>query len=133
MLLGGIAAALGTELGRHLRPAHRRQFFTFCALGCGAGALLVGLAPSAGALAGCALVQCVINIWVLHSERWLNDAIPSDQRATLISVDSMAYSVLMILASPAIGALGDLTGHAGVGLALLGAVVAASGLLVSCK
>lgn len=133
MLLGGVAAALGTELGRHLRPAHRRQFFTLCALGCGTGALLAGLAPSAGALAGCALVQCTINIWVLHSERWLNDAIPSDQRATLISVDSMAYSVLMILASPAIGALGDLTGHAGAGLALLGGVVAVSGLLVWCK
>lgn len=50
MLLGGIAAALGTELGRHLRPA--------------------------------------------------------------------------------IGVLGDLTGHAGTGLAILGAAIAASGLLV---
>lgn len=54
------------------------------------------------------------------------DAIPSDQRATLISVDSMAYSVLMITASPLVGAAGDLTGHAGTGLVVLGALVAAS-------
>lgn len=130
MLLGGIAAAFGTELGRHLRPTQRRRFFSLCALACGCGALLVGLAGSAGALAGCALVQGTIYVWTLHSERWLNDAIPSDQRATLISVDSMAYSVLMIFASPAIGVLGDLTGHAGTGLAILGAVITASGLLV---
>ena len=54
------------------------------------------------------------------------DAIPSDQRTTLISVDSMAYSVLMITASPLVGAAGDLTGHADTGLVVLGAWVAAS-------
>lgn len=54
------------------------------------------------------------------------DAIPSDQRATLISVDSMAYSVLMITASPLVGAAGDLTGYADTGLVVLGALVAAS-------
>lgn len=129
MLLGGVAAVLGTELGRHLYPKHKRHFFSLCALGCGAGTLLVGFSCSAGVLAGCALVQCVINVWTLHSECWLNDAIPSDQRATLISVDSMAYSVLMIFASPAIGAFGDLTGHAGAGLTLLGAAISVSGLV----
>ena len=38
----------------------------------------------------------------------------------------MAYSVLMITASPLVGAAGDLTGHAGTGLVVLGALVAAS-------
>ena len=67
-------------------------------------------------------------MWALHSEQWLNDSIPSDQRATLISVDSMAYSVLMIVASPLVGAAGDATGHAGTGLVVLGMLVAASAL-----
>ena len=58
----------------------------------------------------------------------LNDAIPSDQRATLISVDGMAYSLLMIPASPLVGALGDAFGQAGAGLAALGAAILASGL-----
>lgn len=64
----------------------------------------------------------------MHESQKLNDAIPSDQRATLISVDSMAYSLLMIPASPLVGALGDAFGQAGAGLAALGAAILASGL-----
>ena len=53
--------------------------------------------------------------------------IPSDQRATLISVDSMVYSLLMIPASPLVGAVGDAFGQAGAGLAVLGVLVALTG------
>ena len=67
-------------------------------------------------------------MWLLHAEQQLNDAIPSDQRATLISVDSMAYSLLMIPASPLVGAVGDALGQAGAGLTVLGILVAASAL-----
>ena len=74
------------------------------------------------------LVQGVLEVYLLHESQKLNDAIPSDQRATLISVDSMAYSLLMIPASPLVGALGDAFGQAGAGLAALGAVILASGL-----
>lgn len=42
------------------------------------------------------LVQGVLEVYLLHESQKLNDAIPSDQRATLISVDGMAYSLLMI-------------------------------------
>lgn len=45
-------------------------------------------------------------VWFLHSMQRLNDLISSDRRATLISVDSMAYSLLMIPASPVLGWLG---------------------------
>ena len=40
----------------------------------------------------------------------------------------MAYSLLMIPASPLVGALGDAFGQAGAGLAALGAAILASGL-----
>ena len=56
-----------------------------------------------------------------------------DFGATLISVDSMAYSILMIPASPFVGAVGDLFGQAGAGLALLGVLTAASGAAVLAK
>ena len=62
-----------------------------------------------------------------------NALISSDQRATLISVDSMAYSILMIPTSPFVGAVGDLFGQAGAGLALLGVLTAASGAAVLAK
>ena len=44
--------------------------------------------------------------------------------------DSMAYSLLMIPASPLVGAVGDAFGQAGAGLALLGGLVAVSGLVL---
>lgn len=72
-------------------------------------------------------------VWFLHSMQRMNESISSDRRATLISVDSMTYSLLMIPASPMLGWLGDAAGSAGVGPCLLGAMVAASGLAVAAK
>ncbi len=76
------------------------------------------------------LIEGSLEVWLLHESQKLNDIIPSDQRATLISVDSMAYSLLMIPASPLVGAVGDALGQAGAGLALLGGLVAVSGLVL---
>ena len=129
LLLSGLASVLGTEVGRRVRPRSLRRFYAVCALLCGGGCVLVGAAPALGCIAGCMLVQGALEVWLLHEDRLLNDAIPSDQRATLISVDSMAYSLLMIPASPLVGAVGDVFGQAGAGLAALGVCVAASGLL----
>ena len=70
------------------------------------------------------LAEGVLGAWLLHENRLLNDAIPSDQRATLISMDNIAYSLLMIPASPLVGAIGDIFGQAGAGLVLLGLAVA---------
>ena len=104
-----------------------------CAAALAAGALLAGAAPAWGCLAGPMLVQGAIAVWFLHSMQRLNDSISSDRRATLISVDSMAYSLLMIPASPVLGWLGDVTGQAGAGLCVLGGAVLLSGLAVAGK
>ncbi len=128
LLLGGVACVIGTEIARRLKPHSFRYFYTACALLCGLGTLLVGIAPAWGSLCSMMLVQGVLEVYLLHESQKLNDNIPSDQRATLISVDSMAYSLLMIPASPFIGWVGDLSGQAGAGLILLGALVALSGL-----
>ena len=128
LLLGGAACVLGIEVGRRVRFRSMQRFYSVCALLCGVGTLLVGLAPAWGGLSGMMLVQGVLEVYLLHESQKLNDAIPSDQRATLISVDNMAYSLLMIPASPLVGALGDAFGQAGAGLAALGAAILASGL-----
>lgn len=61
-------------------------------------------------------------LYPIQSEA-LNQLIPSEQRATLISVDSMFFSVAMILMFPLAGFLADLWGLAmvftGIGLTLL--------------
>ena len=129
LLLSGLASMLGIEVGRRVRPKSLRRFYVVCALLCGTGCVLAGVAPALGSILGCMLVQFTLDAWTLHENQKLNDNIPSDQRATLISVDSMAYSLLMIPASPLVGAVGDVFGQAGAGLAALGVCVAASGLL----
>ena len=127
MLLSGLASMLGVEAARRLHPKSLRRFYAVCALLCGGGCALVGAAPTLGCIFGCMLVQGVIDAYLLHEDQKLNDVIPSDQRATLISVDSMVYSLLMIPASPLVGAVGDAFGQAGAGLAVLGVLVALSG------
>lgn len=133
LLLGGLACVAGTEIGRRVRCRSMRRLYTACALLCGVGTLLVGAAPAWGGILGMMLVQGVLEVWLLHADQRLNALISSDQRATLISVDSMAYSILMIPASPFVGAVGDLFGQAGAGLALLGVLTAASGAAVLAK
>ena len=133
LLLGGLACVAGTEVGRRVRCRSMRRLYSACALLCGVGTLLVGLAPAWGGLFGMMLVQGVLEVYLLHESQKLNDAIPSDQRATLISVDSMAYSLLMIPASPLVGAVGDAFGQAGAGLALLGGVIVLSGVALLGK
>lgn len=128
LLLGGLACVAGTEIGRRVRCRSMRRLYTACALLCGVGTLLVGTAPAWGGILGMMLVQGVLEVYLLHESQKLNDAIPSDQRATLISVDGMAYSLLMIPASPLVGAVGDAFGQAGAGLALLGGVIVLSGV-----
>ena len=127
-LLAGAAGMAGASLGRRLHPKRLRALYFGCALLVGTGTLLTGAAPALLCAAGPVLVQGALSVWFLHSMQRLNDAIPSDRRATLISVDSMAYSLLMIPASPLVGALGDAFGQAGAGLAALGAAILASGL-----
>ena len=127
LLLGGLACVAGTEIGRRVRCRSMRRLYTACALLCGVGTLLVGTAPAWVGILGMMLVQGVLEVYLLHESQKLNDAIPSDQRATLISVDGMAYSLLMIPASPLVGAVGDAFGQAGAGLALLGGVIVLSG------
>lgn len=133
LLLGGLACVAGTEIGRRVRCRSMRRLYTACALLCGVGTLLVGTAPAWVGILGMMLVQGVLEVYLLHESQKLNDAIPSDQRATLISVDGMAYSLLMIPASPLVGAVGDAFGQAGAGLALLGGVIVLSGIALLGK
>lgn len=133
LLLGGLACVAGTEVGRRMRCRSMRRLYSACALLCGVGTLLVGAAPAWGGILGMMLVQGVLEVYLLHESQKLNDAIPSDQRATLISVDGMAYSLLMIPASPLVGAVGDAFGQAGAGLALLGGAIVLSGVALLGK
>ena len=120
---------LGAWLSLRVRPARLPALYAACAALAGACTLAAGLAPLGLALAGGCGFAAVDMLWTLCSERRMNALFPSDQRATLVSVDSMTYSLLMIPAAPLVGLAGDVTGAPGAGLALLGGLQLAAGAL----
>lgn len=100
---------LGGAIGAHLSPRFARWRFAALAALCGGGVLLglllglsgVPLAMLAGGLLASALDDCL----QVYTDAMLNDLFPSSERATLISVSSMLFSLVMIGLSPLVGAM----------------------------
>ena len=127
-----IAAArmCGTAIGKRLHPKSLSRLYALCALIVGAGTVMAGAASTVPAILGAALAAAAMDGWVLHLQNRLNGMYPSDRRATLVSVNMMAYSVLMIVASPVVGRIGSAMGSAGAGLCALGGVIGLSALIL---
>ena len=130
LMLCEVGYPLGGWIGGRLRPRQMGRLYAVCVAGCGLCTVAMGTASLAGAVAGGAGFAMFGTIWSLHARKRLNDWFPSDRRATLISVDSMAYSLLMIPASPLTGWIGDMAGSAGAGLTVLGLLLLAAGTVV---
>ena len=109
LMLLNLSSTAGMLLGARLKM----RLFPLalaCGLGCGAATLLAGTSWWLLALLGGFGAQILYNLLDLRVDASLNQVFPSDQRATLVSVRSMVYSLLMIAASPAAGAIGDAVG-----------------------
>ena len=104
-LLGTAGMALSTRVKGRLFP-----LAVGCGLFCGIATCLAGAPWWPLSLLGGALAFLFSRLLDLRVDAALNDDFPSDQRATLVSVNSMAYSLLMIAASPVAGAVGDALG-----------------------
>lgn len=102
---GTAGVAAGGKLKVRLFPC-----VILCAVCSGVGTFSAGFGWWVPALLGGMLAQFTDSIITLRLGASLNDDFPSDQRATLVSVDSMVYSLLMIAASPLTGAIGDAFG-----------------------
>lgn len=128
MLFAGLAACLGALSNNSFSKLLGRKTALFGALMISLSILLFGfyhLYLSIGAL----LVATFFNsvLYPVQSNA-LNQRIPSAQRATLISVNSMFFSVFMILIFPLAGAFADITNLA-TAFVLLGAVTLLCSLL----
>ena len=97
--------ALGARVKIRLFPC-----VLWCALCCAGGTLLAGSLSWPIALLGGILAQGFDSLLDIRLDASLNEDFPSDQRATLVSVSSMVYSLLMIAFSPLSGAMGDTFG-----------------------
>src|SRR5699024_10583535 len=90
-----------------------------CAAGIGGSLALAGAPVLALALAAGAAATFWDGLLEVKVTARLNRDFPSDRRATLVSVQSMAYSLAMLPVSPLAGALCDRLGYSG-GMASLG-------------
>lgn len=117
----------GVAVGKRLHPKKLRHLYIACAFLVGAGTLAAGAAPILPAIVGAMVAAGSMDAWMLHLQKYMNSLFPSDRRATLVSVNMMAYSLLMIFASPLTGWLGDVTQTAGAGLCALGILVFLAG------
>jgi MFS family permease len=120
-VIGGLAAAIvagsgivGGLLASRLRSAVARR----------TTAIILATAVSAGALAGLAFTSSLVAalvllvVWGLVDaaadpvrRAYLNDLIPSQQRATVLSFDSLMGSAGGVVVQPALGRAADLSGY----------------------
>lgn len=128
-----LSRAIGVAVGEKLHPGSLRRFYVLCAFIVAVGTVTAGWAPIGAAIPGAMLAAAAMDAWTLHLHRHLNKRFPSDQRASLVSVNAMAYSLLMIPASPIVGALGDLGYGSGLGLCALGLAVALGAAAAALK
>lgn len=128
-----LAGMAGLSIGEKLRISAIRTLYTVSALLVGSGVIGASALPVIPAIFSAMVAAAAMNIWMLHLQNHLNTLYPSDQRATLVSVNMMAYSVLMVAASPLIGLLGDISGSAGAGLFGLGGLILLSGMISALR
>lgn len=123
VLFISLAGAAGAALASKNKMSVRRSVILCAVLG-GIGTCLAGSSGLLLILFGsCAAQLCEGFCEVMVSEN-VNRTFTSDQRATLISVDSMLYSVLMVVASPLTGFLGSRFGVAVIFYVLGGLLIA---------
>ncbi len=112
MLFAGIAACLGALLNTKLYQIFHEKIALIGALSIAVCIIAFGLKNLYIAF-GALLVSDFFNsaLYPIQSDT-LNRLIPSENRATLLSVNSMFFSIFMILMFPLVGAIADVVGLA---------------------
>ena len=106
MLVIPLAGALGTKIAAKNETRLSKALLT-CGIISGIGTCLVGNNALVIVLAGACIGRMCEGFSDIKVSENVNREFSSDYRATLVSVRSMLYSVLMVVASPVTGFLGD--------------------------
>ena len=101
-----LAGALGTRIAAKNENRLSRALLV-CGIISGIGTCLVGSNVLIVVLIGACVVRMCEGFSEITVSENVNREFSSDYRATLVSVGSMCYSVLMVAASPVTGFLGD--------------------------
>ncbi|WP_130838557.1 MFS transporter [Lachnoclostridium sp. Marseille-P6806] len=101
----GMGHVLGARMMRRFRSVRYRRILTCSAAGITAALASLFLHNPWVLCAGGFLAAFADDFLQVRTDVTLNDRIPSAQRATLISVNSFAFSAVMIVLSPIMGAV----------------------------
>ncbi len=122
LLIMGAASCLGAFISDKIYPRYRKKVVFAASAVIAVSMICYGFENAALSAAALSVAGfCNSILYPVQSDS-LNQLIPSDQRATLISVNSMFFSVAMILMFPAVGMMADHWGLTKV-LAAMGALV----------
>lgn len=112
MLFAGICSCIGALCSEWLYRKLHNKIIILSVLGITIG--IIGFGPKHLVLAIICIMAASLCNAVLYPVRSnsMNELIPSEQRATLISVDSVMFSVFMLLCFPIAGVLADIAGLA---------------------
>ncbi len=102
--LGALAASLSDRASRRVGQIH---LFLWASVLVSAGLLLFAWLPGLVAASGYILASVAGAFFEPMIDQGLNQVIPTGQRATLLSVNSTAFSLFMIVGFPMFGALAE--------------------------
>lgn len=100
-----LSGTLGAQAARFAEGLGFRSLELLCAGGVFAGAMLAAAPSLPVAFAGGFLAGMLDDLLDVRSDVVLNEMVPSAQRATLVSVSSLTFSLVMLAAAPLMGAL----------------------------
>ena len=123
MLIAGVVSCMGALAGKRLFLKMGKKLVLLAGVCIAAAFICYGFQNVSVSVAAFAIAEFFNSALYLVQSDSFNTLIPSGQRATLISVDSMCFSVAMIVMFPLTGALADMWG--------LAAVFAGTGVLLA--
>lgn len=118
MLFAGISSCLGAISSDRLSKLFKTHITKISAVMIALSLLLFGSGKLSPAVLGLFVSSYFNSLLYPIQSASLNQRIPSEQRATLISVNSMVFSLFMIAMFPTAGALADIFGLSSIFLGL---------------
>ncbi len=105
LFLLGLSSMLGLQLARFAGRMRYRSLALLCGSGVLIGTCLASTSWLPVVLAGAFLAGTLDDILAVRSDVKINEMVPSGQRATLVSVSSLVFSLVMLAVAPLLGAL----------------------------
>ena len=108
-VVASIGCAIGAKLAYKVERKLKRSMLYIVPMVGGVCLIILSNSKNIAAIIGFIMFSISINILYPVSSNYINKLIPSAQRATLISVQSICFSIFMIMIFPLLGFIGQLS------------------------